>query len=234
MLPLVEFPEVVERYAPWFEEVFSPQAYIEFKRYVSGLMVLENKTVEGINRLMVVEARSQSSLNRLLNRSPFSLEALNEARLAMLASQPGSQMKKKGVLSVDDTLLTHTGRHIEHIAKLYDHVSHSYVWAHNLVTLHYSDDWTDYPVSFALWKPVDVAKLEAGMRAAGAPIKKSKEAMKESAPAKWRSYLISVWKRRRAPIPADSELVRHQAGHSASYVTGVGDSPSPHEAPGDV
>ena len=52
MLPLVEFPEIVERYAPWFEEVFSPQAYIEFKRYVSGLMVLENKTVEAINRLM--------------------------------------------------------------------------------------------------------------------------------------------------------------------------------------
>ena len=201
MLPLVEFPEVVERYAPWFEEVFSPQAYIEFKRYVSGLMVLENKTVEGINRLMMVEARSQSSLNRLLNRSPFSLEALNEARLAMLASQPGSQMKEKGVLSVDDTLLTHTGRNIEHIAKLYDHVSGSYVWAHNLVTLHYSDDWTDYPVRFALWKPVDVAKLEEGMRAAGVPIKKSKETLKESAPDKWRSYLVRVWKRRRGQYP---------------------------------
>ena len=29
------------------------------------------------------------------------------------------------------------------IAKLYDHTSASYVWAHNLVTLHYSDDETD-------------------------------------------------------------------------------------------
>ena len=72
MIPLVEFPEVVEHYAPYFQDVFSAEAYVEFKRYISGLIVSENKTVEGINRLMVMENRNQSSLNRLLNRSPFS------------------------------------------------------------------------------------------------------------------------------------------------------------------
>lgn len=201
MFPLVDFPELVERYAPWFEDVFSPQAHIEFKRYISGLIVSENKTVDGINRLLLVEERNQSSLNRLLNWSPFSLEALNEARWAMLESQSGSRLKAKGVLSIDDTLLTHTGRKIEQIAKLYDHVSQSYVWAHNLVTLHYSDDLTDYPLLFDLWKPVDVDQLEAGMRAAGVPIKASKEVLRERAPDKWRSYLIGVWKRRRAKYP---------------------------------
>ena len=46
MIPLVEFPELVEHYAPFFVDVFSAEAFIEFKRYISGLLVSENKTVE--------------------------------------------------------------------------------------------------------------------------------------------------------------------------------------------
>ena len=206
MLPLVEYPELVKHYAPAFQDVFSAEAYIEFQRYISGLIVCENKTVDGINRLMVVENRNQSSLNRLLTRTPFALGAMNRARLRMLAGLDGTRMKAKGVFSIDDTLLTHYGQQFEQIAKLYDHVTGSYVWAHNLVTLHYSDDQTDYPVLFHLWKPVDLEKLEAGMRAAGVPIKTSKEALRESAPAKWRSYLVGVWKRRSKQYPEIQSL----------------------------
>ncbi|MFN3742962.1 MAG: hypothetical protein ACK4VW_09915 [Anaerolineales bacterium] len=82
MFPLVEFPELVEHYAPFFREVFSAEAFIEFKRYISGLIVSENKTVDGINRLCVMESRNQSSLNRWLTQSSFSLEALNQANAA--------------------------------------------------------------------------------------------------------------------------------------------------------
>jgi hypothetical protein len=159
MFPLVEFPEIVQHYAPFFESVFSADAFVEFKRYISGLIVSENKTVDGINRLFVVESRNQSSLNRLLTASPFSLEQLNQARLDLLERFPGTRLKPKGVLSVDDTLLTHYGQDFEQIAKLFDHVTQTYVWAHDLVTLHYSDDDTDYPTLFQLWKPVDLAQL---------------------------------------------------------------------------
>jgi len=96
MYPLVEFPELVKHYAHFFEEVFSAEAFIEFERYISGLIVSENKTVEGINRLFLTESRNQSSLNRLLTASPFSLDELNRARLAMLASLPGTQIKPEG------------------------------------------------------------------------------------------------------------------------------------------
>ena len=81
MLPLVEIPEIVRHYAPWFASVFSPEAFVQFQRYVSGLIVSENKTVDGINRLFVIDVRNQSSLNRLLTESPFSVDALNQARL---------------------------------------------------------------------------------------------------------------------------------------------------------
>jgi len=65
MLPLVEIPAIVRHYAPFFTSVFSPAAFIQFQRYVSGLIVSENKTVEGINRIFVIDVRHQSSLNRL-------------------------------------------------------------------------------------------------------------------------------------------------------------------------
>ena len=91
---------------------------------------------------------------------------LNRARLAVMESLPETQMKPHGVLGVDDTLLAHYGQHFEQIAYLYDHVEQRYVWAHNLVTWHYGDDQTDYPVVFKLWKPVDLEKLEAGLVAA--------------------------------------------------------------------
>jgi hypothetical protein len=201
MFPLVAFPEIVQHYAPFFADVFSAEAFIEFKRYISGLIVSENKTVDGINRLFVFEGRNQSSLNRLLTASPFSLPALNQARLAVLASVSATRLKPKGVLGVDDTLLTHYGQDFEQIAQLYDHVSESYVWAHNLVTLHYSDDDTDYPLLFRLWQPVDLPRLEQGLRAAHVPLKASKEALKETAPRKWRGYLLGVWQRRQKQHP---------------------------------
>ena len=93
MIPLVAFPEIVQQYAPFFADVFSAEAFIEFKRYISGLIVSENKTVDGINRLFIVESRNQSSLNRLLTASPFALETLHQARLAVLASLPATRMK---------------------------------------------------------------------------------------------------------------------------------------------
>ncbi len=206
MLPLVEFPEIVEHYAPYFETVFSAEAFVEFKRYISGLIISENKTVDGINRLFVLESRDQSSLNRLLTASPFSLDTLNAARLAVLAARPATAIKPKGVLSLDDTLLSHYGQDFEQIAKLYDPVSESYVWAHDLVTLHYSDEETDYPMDFELWRPADVAQVEAGLRAAGIALKADNVAVKDSDPQRWRGYLLGVFQRARKKQPELSAL----------------------------
>lgn len=192
MIPLVEIPEIVRHYESFFVPVFSPAAREQFKRYISGLIVSENKTVEGINRIFAIDVRNQSSLNRFLTESPFSLEKLNHARLEMLGSQPGTRIKPKGVLSLDDTLLEHVGDDFEKIAYLWDHCGRHYVWAHNLVNLHYSDDGTDFPINFRVWEPAEAAALEAGLNAAGVPIRANKCALKESAPKKWRSYLVRL------------------------------------------
>lgn len=195
MLPLVEIPDIVQHYAPFFASVFSPQAFQQFQRYLSGLIVSENKTVEGINRLFVLDTRNQSSLNRLLTESPFDTKALHQARLALLQSLPGAQIKPKGVLSIDDTLLSHYGQHFDQIAYLYDSAQECYVWAHNLVNLHYSDDFTDYPIDFCLWKPADLDVIETGLTAAGIRIRPSKYELKNRDAKKWRQYLLGLWRR---------------------------------------
>ena len=104
-------------------------------------------------------------------------------------------MKPKGILRVEDTLLTHYGQHFDKIAYLYDHTQGCDVWAHNLVNLHDRDHHTDYPVDCRLWEPVEVDALEAGLTAAGVPIRQSKYALKDNDPQKWRHDLLHLWRR---------------------------------------
>ena len=51
---------------------------------------------------------------------------LNQQRLALLAGLPGTQMKKKGVFSLDDTHLTHYGPKFEKITNLWDSLERRY------------------------------------------------------------------------------------------------------------
>ncbi len=199
MLPIVQLPEIISHYSPHFKEVFSEGEYEHFKKYLSGLIVSENKTIEAINRLFVLDVQNQSSLNRFLTHSKYRIAALHRKRLDLLNSQAETKLKSMGahggVLGLDDTLLTHYGREFEGLTKLFDHSTQTYVWAHNLVNLHYSDDQTDYPISFELWKPVEIEALEKGLRDSGVKIKEKKEPLKVSEPEKWRNYLLYLYRK---------------------------------------
>jgi hypothetical protein len=48
---------------------------------------------------------------------------------------------------------------------------------------------------FELWRPADLATIEQGLLAAGIKLKESKQGLKSSEPAKWRQYLLGVWRR---------------------------------------
>ncbi len=233
MFPLVEFPALVQHYAPCFEKVFSAESFLQFERYISGLLVSENKTVDGINRLFVHESRHQSSLNRLLTQSPFSLEDLNQARLTLLGSLPGTQMKRNGVMSVDDTLLIHYGDHFDQIASLWDPPTGRYVWAHDLVSLHYSDDDTDSPRRFQLWKPTDVDALERGLVAAGIRLRESKQTLKSAAPPQMAELLAKGGAPPSAPT-RNGRLVSEQTPHRRAIASGLGQGASRPHVAGDL
>lgn len=202
MLPILSIPEVVKHYAPHFSSVFTAEELEHFKKYISGLIVSENKTIEAINRLFVLDIKHQSTLNRFLTASHYEVKQLNHQRLALMNQQTESKLKglgaHGGVLGLDDTMLIHYGKKFDDISCLKDHSTDTYVWAHNLVNLHYSDDQIDYPTLFEIWKPMDVAQVQASLEAHGVKIKPKKIALKTDEPKKWKQHLTYLYKKHEA------------------------------------
>ncbi|MEL7162780.1 MAG: hypothetical protein AAFN92_18625, partial [Bacteroidota bacterium] len=85
---LLDFPEIVQAYAPHFEGCFSPEGYRHFQRMVSGLLVGTNHTLTGINSLFALDVTHQSSLNRFVNRQNFSLAEVHRCRLSLMEQCP--------------------------------------------------------------------------------------------------------------------------------------------------
>lgn len=195
MALVVNYPAIIERYAPQFKDHFSKEDYEHFKRYLSGILLSNNKTVEGISRLFVLDPIHQSTLNRFLKKDTYDIEALHKTRISWLQQNPKTTFKSSGVLIIDNSLLTHYGCHMDHIQQLYDHVTQSHVIAHDLVTLHYADTLVNYPITNELWKPLDVKKMEEALLAEGVKLKESKQILKTQSPRKWKQYLTDIRRR---------------------------------------
>lgn len=194
---LIDFPSIVKKYAPEFESCFSKEGYEHFQKALSGFIISNNKTLEAINRLFVLSPRHQSSFNRFFNRQPFDLEELHARRLALLQRYEGTRFKagkRQGVLGVDSTLLKHYGKHFDQIYYLYDYVHKCYRWSHDLVTLHYSDGQTDYPVYYQLWAPPDWEAVARFFKSKDFKINEQKWAKRQEEPQKWRNYIRARYK----------------------------------------
>ena len=224
MIPLLNFPLLIDQYGSYFEDLFTAGEYGQFRRYLSGLLLSENKTVEGMNRLFVRQPQNQSSLNRFLTASSYDIAQVNERRLSWLQDCRRTRFKQgrlshRGVLIIDDTLLKHVGKHFEHIAYLYDHVEKRYVWAHNLVNLHYSDDHLDYPVHFQLWKPADPPELVEALVDSGVKVRHKEAPAEEDKAKTWRKSLLRLANKHqdkpkvraayRTKLTIAQELIRH-------------------------
>ena len=93
MLPIVQFPRIVEQQAAWFDPVFTTDEQRKhFREYVTGLIAGDKVTVTAINNLFLGH-NDQSALNKFLTLSEWDEADLNRRRvqmeLARLASPPG-------------------------------------------------------------------------------------------------------------------------------------------------
>jgi hypothetical protein len=64
MLPIAVYPSVVEEFMPKVRKGFSKPPLKQFARYLTGLIVCNNKTVTGINNSSVGH-NDQSALKQL-------------------------------------------------------------------------------------------------------------------------------------------------------------------------
>lgn len=211
MQVLLDFPSIVKHYAPYFKDCFSSDGYEHFKKAVSGFIVSDNKTLEAINRLFVHNGRHQTSFNKFFNRQSFDLAEVHAKRLLMLQDQSGTRFKfgkGQGVLSLDNSLLKHYGKHFDNIYYHYDYVHKCYRWAHDLVTLYYSDDQTDYPISYQLWEPPDWEEVALFFMAKDFTINSDKWANRQAEPQKWRNYIRSRYQLGRKKYPEVVKLYK--------------------------
>ena len=153
-LPIVSPAPIVATHAQAFRDLFSDhRQYENFEHYLTGLIVLENKTLTNISRC-ILESADKSNLSRFLSEAPWLPEALNQRRLEYVLSQTqGIRVPAADSdFILDDTLCPHVGSLFEYVERHYDHCDGSYPLAHNLVTSHYLSGAVRIPLHYEVYR----------------------------------------------------------------------------------
>jgi SRSO17 transposase len=105
-LPIVSPAPIVSQHAEAFRDLFHDlRQYRHFQNYLTGLMVLEAKSLANISRCTLASA-DQSNLSRFLSAAPWLPDAVNQRRVAYLLSQTVGirPPERDSYLILDDTL----------------------------------------------------------------------------------------------------------------------------------
>ena len=161
MPAIVDFPTVVQEALVIFGDLFDTEpARRHFAEYLTGLMVAENKTVSGINREFALTT-DQSCLNRWLTEVEWDITALNNRRLAWLQQAPQTRYSGRGVIAIDNTLVTHEGKLIEDVGWFWDHADERHVIAHDyLISNYVCPSRAHYPIEWRRFKKRDTCPAQ--------------------------------------------------------------------------
>jgi hypothetical protein len=153
MPAIVDFPSVVQEALVIFGDLFDTEpARRHFAEYLTGLIVAENKTVSGINRECALTT-DQSCFNRWLTEVEWDVTALNDRRLAWLQQAPQTRYSGRGVIAIDNTLVTHEGKLIEDVGWFWDHADERHVIAHDYIISNYvCPSRAHYPIEWRRFK----------------------------------------------------------------------------------
>ena len=153
-LPIVAPAPLVTAHAGAFRDLFENRCqFRHFQNYLTGLMVLSNKSMSNIVRC-VLDSADKTNLSRFFTESPWFQDQVNDRRLGYLLQQTKSARlpKDKSALVLDDTLCEHVGSLFEYIDRHYNHGDDTYPLAHNPVTSHYVSGPVRFPVDLRLYR----------------------------------------------------------------------------------
>lgn len=153
-LPIVAPAPLVAAHAPVFRDLFENcRQYPHFEQYLTGLMVLPNKSLSNIARC-VLDSADKTNVARCLSVAPWSEAAVNDRRIHYLLQQTKAhrQPKATSALVVDDTLCEHVGSLFEHVDRHYNHADSTYPLAHNPVTSFYVSGPVRFPLGLRLYR----------------------------------------------------------------------------------
>jgi len=153
-LPLVAPAPLVSQHAEAFRDLFANRKqYRHFQNYLTGLMVLPNKSMANISRCNL-DSADKTNLSRYMSEASWQPEKINERRLSYLhqATKLVRNPKAASALVIDDTLCEHVGSLFEYVDRHYDHADNGYPIAHNPVTSHYVSGAVRFPVDLRLYR----------------------------------------------------------------------------------
>jgi len=157
-LPIVAPAPLVLAHAPAFRDLFeNRKQFRHFQNYLTGLIVLPNKSMANITRC-ILDSADKTNLSRYFSEAPWLQDQINHRRVRYLLQQTKAERlpKAQSALVLDDTLCEHVGSLFEYVDRHYNHGEDTYPLAHNPVTSYY--------VSGAVRFPVDLPTSLAGLR----------------------------------------------------------------------
>jgi SRSO17 transposase len=153
-LPIVQPTSIVTEHSPAFQDFFKNRCQFQhFQNYLTGLIVLDNKTMANITRC-ILDSADKTNLSRFFSEADWDVESVNKERIAYLLQKTDKHRlsARQSVLPIDDTLFEHVGSLFEYIDKHYNHGDNTYPLAHNLVTSHYVSGAVRFPVGWRLYR----------------------------------------------------------------------------------
>jgi hypothetical protein len=153
-LPLIEPAPVVTEHTAVFRDLFENQCqFRHFQPYLTGLMVLPNKSLANITRC-TLESADKTNLSRFLSEAPWREDAVNRRRLHFMLHQttPHRCYRRESLLVIDDTLCEHVGSLFDYVDRHDNHRDGSYPLAHHPVTSFYVSGPARFPVGLRLYR----------------------------------------------------------------------------------
>jgi len=153
-LPIVAPAPLVTTHAAAFRDLFENRCQFDhFQNYLTGLMVLPNKSLTNIARC-VLESADKTNLSRFFSEAPWNEADVNDRRITYLLTQTTSHRRSAdaSAVSVDDTLCEHVGSLFEYVDRHYNHSDASFPLAHNPVTSHYVSGAVRFPLDLRLYR----------------------------------------------------------------------------------
>src|SRR5436190_505696 len=163
-LPIVASAPLVTAHADVFRDLFENRRQFQhFQNYLTGLIVLDNKSLANIARC-VLESADKTNLSRFFSEAPWFQDRVNDRRLTYLLqhTQAVHGPKTDAVLILDDTLCEHVGSLFDYVDRHYNHGDDTYPLAHNPVTSHYVSGPVRFPVDLCVYRRYEeVTRWEA-------------------------------------------------------------------------
>lgn len=153
-LPIIEPAPLVADHAEVFRNLFENRRQFQhFENYLTGLMVLPNKSMSNIARC-VVESADKTNISRYFSKDRWLEEQVNDRRIKYMVKETKAVRLAKALslLLLDDTLCEHVGDLFEYVDRHYNHGDQTYPLAHNPVTSHYVSGPVRFPVDLRLYR----------------------------------------------------------------------------------